>query len=154
MLATHFGILSPKVYKHNYILEYRLKSGDEDIMGIVGKILGDKKSGDVEGYIDLEKYVESKDGETSVAKMHVRVGEIQRYEDLKEFTDYIYGGNVLILHFSPIAEEEVILKRITNDLKKLTKEINGDIAGIGNNLMIIAPADVKVERRKLRGKYA
>ena len=124
-------------------------------MGIVGKILGDKKSGDVGGYIDLEKYVESSGGNVSgPAKMHVRVGEIQRYEDLKEFTDYIYGGNVLILDFSPIAEEEVILKRITNDLKKLTKEINGDIAGIGNNLMIIAPADVKVERRKLRGKYA
>lgn len=86
--------------------------------------------------------------------MYVRMGEIQRYEDLKEFADYVYGGNVLILDFSPIADEEVILKRITNDLKKLAKEINGDIAGIGNNLMIISPADVKVERRKLRGKFA
>jgi len=122
-------------------------------MGIVNKILGEKKTGDVGGYIDLEKYVESTGGAAS-AKMFVRVGEIQRYEDLKEFTDYVYGGNVLILDFSPIAEEEVILKRITADLKKLSQEINGDIAGIGNNLMIIAPADVKVERRKLRGKYA
>ena len=123
------------------------------IMGIVNKIFGDKKTGDVNGYVDLEKYVESAGGGTG-AKMHVRVGEIQRYEDLKDFTDYVYGGNVLILDFSPIAEEEVILKRITNDLKKLTQEINGDIAGIGNNLMIIAPCDVKIERRKLRGKYA
>jgi hypothetical protein len=122
-------------------------------MGIVNKILGDKKTGDVEGYVDLEKYVESAGGEAG-AKMHVRVGEIQRYEDLKDFTDYVYGGNVLILDFSPIAEEEVILKRITNDLKKLAQEINGDIAGIGNNLMVIAPSDVKVERRKLRGKYS
>ena len=122
-------------------------------MGIVNKIFGDNKSGDVEGYIDLEKYVETTEG-TAPANMHVRVGEIQRYEDLKEFTDYVYGGNVLILDFSPIAEEEVILKRITNDLKKMAQEINGDIAGIGNNLMIIAPANVKVERRKLRGKYA
>ena len=32
--------------------------------------------------------------------------------------------------------------------------IGGDIAGIGNNLMIVAPSDVKVERRKLRGKFA
>lgn len=122
-------------------------------MGIVNKILGDKKSDDVGGYIDLEKYVETEGGE-GAAKMHVRVGEIQRYEDLKDFSDYVYGGNVLILDFSPIAEEEVILKRITNDLKKMAQEINGDIAGIGNNLMIIAPSDVKIERRKLRGKYA
>ena len=122
-------------------------------MGIVNKILGDKKTGDVDGYVDLEKYVESAGGKAS-AKMHVRVGEIQRYEDLKDFSDYVYGGNVLILDFSPIAEEEVILKRITNDLKKLAQEIDGDIAGIGNNLMIIAHSDVKIERRKLRGKYA
>jgi hypothetical protein len=60
----------------------------------------------------------------------------------------------LILDFSPIAEEEVILKRITQDLKKMMKEIDGDIAGIGNNLMILAPSQVKVERRKLRGKFA
>ena len=123
------------------------------IMGIVSKILGDKKTGEAGGYIDLEKYQEAT-GSRSGAKMFVRVGEIQRYEDLKEFSDYVYGGNVLILDFSPLAEEEVILKRITSDLKKLAKEINGDIAGIGNNLMIIAPCDVKIERRKLRGKYA
>ena len=122
-------------------------------MGIINKILGDKKTGSVKGYIDLEKYDKSSD-QTMSAKMHVRVGEIQRYEDLKEFTDYVYGGNVLILDFSPIAEEEVILKRITNDLRKLTGEINGDIAGIGNNLMIVSPSDVKIERRKLRGKFS
>ncbi len=123
-------------------------------MKIKSKFFGDKKSGDVGGYVDLEKYVESTGDGTQGARMFVRVGEIQRYEDLKDFADYVYGGNVLILDFSPIAEEEVILKRITNELKKMTKEINGDIAGIGNNLMIVAPSQVKVERRKLRGKFA
>jgi len=123
-------------------------------MGIVNKIFGDKKTGDVKGYVDLEKYVYPSGDQAVPAKMHVRVGEIQRYEDLKEFTDYIYGGNLLILDFSPIAEEEVMLKRITADLKRLTGEINGDIAGIGNNLMIVSPSDVKIERRKLRGTFS
>jgi len=123
-------------------------------MGIVNKIFGEKSTINAEGYVDLEKYVEATGIELSDAKMNVRVGEIQRYEDLKDFTDYVYGGNLLILDFSPIAEEEVILKRITTDLKKLAKEINGDIAGIGNNLMVVAPSSVKVERRKLRGKFA
>ena len=121
-------------------------------MGFVNKIFGDKKSGDVGGYVDLEKYVETTNSNLP-AKMHVRVGEIQRYEDLKSFTDYVYGGNVLLLDFSPIANEEVILKRVTNDLKEMVGEINGDIAGIGNNLMIISPSDVKIDRRKLRGSY-
>ena len=122
-------------------------------MGIVNKILGDKRSGDVGGYVDLEKYVESAEG-SQPAKMYVRVGEIQRYEDLKELTDYVYGGNVLILDFAAIADEEVILKRITNDLKKLVSEINGDIAGIGNNMMIVSPSGVKIDRRRMRGRYS
>ena len=57
------------------------------VMGIVNKILGDKKTGDAGGYVDLEKYIETERGNIP-AKMHVRVGEIQRYEDLKEFTDF------------------------------------------------------------------
>jgi len=122
-------------------------------MGFVNKIFGEKRSGDVGGYIDLEKYMESA-SQKIPAKMHVRVGEIQRYEDLKNFTDYVYGGNVLLLDFSQIAEEEVILKRVTSDLKEIVKEINGDIAGIGNNLMIVSPNDVKIDRRKLRGTYS
>ena len=128
-------------------------------MGLAGKIFGGKKTGAAEGYVDLEKYVETttqskSETPTSYATMHVAVGEIQRYEDIKAFSDYVYGGNVLILDFSPIAEEEVILKRITNELHKMTSDIDGDIAGIGNNLMIISPSKVKIDRRKLRGKYA
>ena len=130
-----------------FILERELN------MGFVNKIFGEKRPGDVGGYIDLEKYVETTNSNPP-AKMHVRVGEIHRYEDLKNFTDYVYGGNVLLLDFSQIAEEEVILKRVTNDLKEMVTEINGDIAGIGNNLMIVSPGDVKIDRRKLRGTYS
>jgi len=123
-------------------------------MGIASKIFGEKKTGLTKGYVDLEKYVETKTSETSSATMHIAVGEIQRYEDIKEISNYVYGGNVLILDFSPISDEEVILKRITNELKKMAKDIDGDIAGIGNNLMIISPSGVKVDRRKIRGKYS
>ena len=124
-------------------------------MKIANKIFGEKKTDQTAGYVDLEKYVDAKKGETpSGAKMYVRIGEINRYEDLKEFTDYVYGGNVLILDFSPVAEEELLLKRITNDLKKMIGEIDGDIAGIGNNLMILSPNGIKIDRRKLRGKFA
>jgi filamentous hemagglutinin family protein len=123
-------------------------------MGLASKIFGEKKTGLTEGYVDLEKYAETKTSETSSAKMHVAVGEIQRYEDIKAISDYVYGGNVLILDFSPVSDEEVILKRITNELKEMANDIGGDIAGIGNNLMIISPSGVKVDRRKIRGKYS
>jgi uncharacterized protein len=123
-------------------------------MGLASKLFGEKKTGLTEGYIDLEKYTDENICKQTGAKMHVAVGEIQRYEDIKAISDYVYGGNVLILDFSSIAEEEVMLKRITNELKQMAHDTGGDIAGIGNNLMIISPSGVKVDRRKIRGKYA
>ena len=75
-------------------------------MGLASKIFGEKKTGLTEGYVDLEKYAETKTSEPSSAKMHVAVGEIQRYEDIKAISDYVYGGNVLILDFSPVSDEE------------------------------------------------
>ncbi len=123
-------------------------------MGIGSRIFGGKKTGTTEGYVDLEKYVDTTQDKNVTANMHVGIGEIQRYEDIKKLSDYVYGGNVLILDFSPISDEEVILKRITNELRKITDDIGGDIAGIGNNLMIVSPSGVKIDRRKIRGKYA
>ena len=122
-------------------------------MGITSKIFGEKKTTSTEGYIDLEKYAEAQVGSMSAARMHVGIGDIQQYEDLKNLTDYVYGGNVLILDFSAISDQEVLLKRITNELKRITDDIGGDVAGIGNNLMIVSPNGVKVDRRKLRGKF-
>jgi len=122
-------------------------------MGITSKIFGEKKTGTTEGYIDLEKYADAQVGGASSARMHVAIGDIQRYEELKELTDYVYGGNVLILDFTAISDQEVLLKRVTNELKRITDDIGGDVAGIGNNLMIVSPNGVKVERRKLRGRF-
>ncbi|MEM0467250.1 MAG: cell division protein SepF [Candidatus Thermoplasmatota archaeon] len=123
-------------------------------MGLAKKIFGDKKSDLTEGYVDLEKYVDSTGDSMGSAKMKVALGEIRQYDDLKVLSDYVYGGNVLILDFSAIADEEVILKRVTNELKRITDDIGGDIAGIGNNLMIVSPSGVKVDRRKIRGTNA
>jgi uncharacterized protein len=121
--------------------------------GITSKIFGDKKTTTTDGYIDLEKYADAQVSNTAGARMRVAIGDIQRYDDLKELTDFVYGGNVLILDFTAISDQEILLKRVTNELKRITDDIGGDVAGIGNNLMVVSPNGVKVERRKLHGKY-
>jgi len=39
-------------------------------------------------------------------------------------------------------------------LKSMVSEVNGDIAGIGKNMMIVSPSEVKIDRRKLRGTFS
>lgn len=102
-------------------------------------------------FIDLEEHTSDSELFDQTASMMVRVAEINKYEDLREYANYVYQGNLLLLDFGPIQNDEVILRRVTADLKKLVTDINGDIAGLGKTTMIIAPTGVKIDRRKARG---
>lgn len=104
-------------------------------------------------YIDLEEYTQDSELFDQTASMMVRVAELNKYEDLRECADYVYKGNLLLLDFSSIAQDDIILRRVTGDLKKLVSDINGDIAGLGKTMMIIAPTGVKIDRRKMRSGF-
>jgi uncharacterized protein len=105
-------------------------------------------------YIDLEEYTAGTEMFDATASMTVRVAEILKYDDLRDFANYVYQGNMLLLDFSAIANDEIILRRVTGDLKKLVADINGDIAGLGKTMLIIAPTGVKIDRHKQRGATA
>jgi SepF-like predicted cell division protein (DUF552 family) len=45
------------------------------------------------------------------------------------------------------------LERSTNELKRVVKDINGDIAGLGRNWLIVTPNGIKIDRRKIRGAF-
>lgn len=102
-------------------------------------------------YIDLEEYTSGSEMFDASASMMVRVAEIHKYDDLRDFANYVYQGNLLLLDFSAIAGDEIILRRVTGDLKKLIADINGDIAGLGKTMLIVAPTGVKIDRHKARG---
>ncbi len=104
-------------------------------------------------YIDLEEYTEDTELFDQTASMMVRVAELQKYDDLRECANYVYQGNLLLLDFSSIAGDDIVLRRVTSDLKKLVSDINGDIAGLGKTMMIIAPTGVKIDRQKMRGGF-
>ncbi len=111
---------------------------------MIKMIFGKKK----EEYIDLEEYDIGEEREE--AKMFVKVAEIQKYDDLKDFSKYIYEGNLLILDITPVSVDDIELERIMNELKRIVKDVNGDIAGLDRNHFIVTPTGVKIDRKKLR----
>lgn len=117
-------------------------------MGIA-KLFGGRRRTETD-YIDLGEHGMENGAATEAASMYVRVAEISRIEDVKAFADYVYRGNLLILDFSSIADNEVMLRRVTTELKQVTTDIGGDIAGFGRNLLLVTPTGCKVERTKLR----
>ncbi|MHB8634605.1 MAG: cell division protein SepF [Thermoplasmatota archaeon] len=102
-------------------------------------------------YIDLEEYSKGTELTDSTASMTVKVAEIHKYDDLRTFANFVYQGNLVLLDISNVMGDDIVMRRITGDLKKLVSDINGDLAGLGKSMLIIAPTGVRVDRHKAKG---
>jgi hypothetical protein len=104
-------------------------------------------------YIDLSELVfedEPGAGGAGAAASTVRVAEISRYEDVRAVTDCVYNGDILIVDYSPVAGDELQLKRITAELRNVVHDTGGDLAGIGRNLVMVTPSGIAIDRNKIR----
>ena len=119
-------------------------------MAIIGGIFDRSKRRDGE-YIDLAE--EAAGAAPTEGETQVKVAELQNYDDLKDFSEYVYGGHILLLDLSPLSSDDMELERSTNELKRVVQDIDGDIAGLGRNWLIVTPKGVKIDRRKMRGKF-
>lgn len=117
-------------------------SGPRDAMG-------------AEQYIDLTDMVfEDEDlGGVEGAKTVVKVGELFRYEDLSGLTSEVYKDNIVIVDYTSIANDDLTMKRITAELKNVARDVEGDVAGVGKNLLMVTPRGVKIDRNKIKGGF-
>ena len=80
----------------------------------------------------------------------VKFADIDSYRMIPELSNLIYEGNILVLDFTPIANDDLELKRTINELKRVVEDIQGDIAGIGQNLLIVTPKGMGVDKKKMK----
>lgn len=124
-------------------------------MGIVSKLLGhesgSKRTGSLgdASYLDLGE-MEGSDAPEAGASVWVRVCELSKLEDLKEFAHHVYDGHILVIDIKKIATDEILLRRFTNDLKKIAADVRGDMAGLAENLVVLTPGGVRVDKHKLK----
>jgi uncharacterized protein len=83
----------------------------------------------------------------------VRMAEILRFEDLHQVTKLAYGGDIVILDYTSIANDQIAVKRMSIDLKNVAKDTGGDVAGIAKNLLAITPAGIRIDRQKIRPSF-
>lgn len=98
-------------------------------------------------FIDLRDHEAPSHGDAAV---NVRVAEMRRIEDLKALSGLVYEGDLLIVDVSALSGDEVAMKRVTKEFKKIAGDIGGDVAGLGASTLIVAPTGVRVDRRKVR----
>ena len=122
------------------LLKKPLKRGKDDVTPV-----------ETDQYIDLGSMYTAEEGAFGGAS--VKVAEIYRYEDINNITQPVYDGNVLLIDYSNMANDTNELKRVTNELKNVARDTNGDVAAIGNNLIVVTPSGMKIDRHKLKGGF-
>jgi len=108
-----------------------------------------------EQYIDLTEmtFEETELGGIEGATALVKVGELFRYEDLSALTKEVYDGNMVIVDYTSIANDDLTMKRITAELKNVARDVDGDVAGVGKTLLMATPRGIKIDRNKMKGGF-
>lgn len=105
-------------------------------------------------YADLEQneeYVElDTDVEDSKSKVLVRPFTITEFEDIKPILDSLREGHTIALvNIRPLKDKDLVeLKRAINKLKKTTDAIEGEIAGFGDDYIVVTPSFAQIYKTK------
>ncbi|MCX8150751.1 MAG: cell division protein SepF [Candidatus Bathyarchaeota archaeon] len=90
--------------------------------------------------------VENKD-ETS--KTYLKAMPLKDLADLEAIKAEINNGNILILRITPLANKSLEdVKKAVNDLYEFAESINGDIARLGEERIVLCPPKIRIWREK------
>lgn len=84
------------------------------------------------------------------AKGAVRVAEVLRFDDIHTYSKLAYQGDVVILDYTSISNDQQAMRRMSQELKNITRDTGGDVAAIAKNLLCLTPAGIRIDRQKLR----
>jgi len=98
-----------------------------------------------EGYVELDT-----DSEDVKSKILVRPFTITDFEDIKPILDILREGyTIALINIKPLKDKDLVeLKRAINKMKKTTDAIEGEIAGFGEDYIIVTPSFAKIYRGK------
>lgn len=106
-------------------------------------------------YDDLEhqenEYVElDTDSEMSKSKIIIRPFMLNDFEDVKPILDSLRGGyTISLVNIRPLKDKDLVeLKRAINKLKKTADAVEGEIAGFGEDFLVVTPGFASIYRSK------
>lgn len=116
---------------------------------LIDRLFGTRQHADAEEYLELDLGQYEEVFEEEPAGTYVKVAEVMSVNNLPELKDEIYKGNIVIVDISHLKNDRIALDRIIKELKQVATDVHGDIAGLGEDQVIITPMAIKIDRRKL-----
>ena len=99
-----------------------------------------------EGYVELD----TNSDEDVRSKIIIRPFVVKDFESIKVILDTLREGKTIaLINIRPLKDKDLIeLKRAINKLKKTTDAIDGEIAGFGEDYIVVTPSFAQIYRTK------
>jgi len=86
---------------------------------------------------------------SEISKIYLKAMPLRNLSDLDTIKREVKSGNILIIKVSPLANKNIEdIKKAVNELCKFVKTVDGDIARLGEERIVITPPSVRIWREK------
>ena len=114
-------------------------------MGFLSKIINEPEAEDITetNYLEIDEIDSSRHG-----KFMIRVETLSEFSDTSIIQEYVRNGDIVWVRIKPLKEKDITeLKRAVDRLRKTCVAINGDVAGIDEDFLVLTPPGVSIHRR-------
>jgi len=106
-----------------------------------------------EDSVDIEEFLNNLDVEEETmvedADAYVKPISLTGEQDTVMVSDELRKGNIILLNIGDMSKRNAIkLRELVNNIKNTVDEINGDIARISSERILVTPSKVKIIKRK------
>ena len=113
----------------------------------LGGMIGATKELDVEEYMNMEE-MENVDVMNEPADFYVKPVALVQESDVAVVQQELQKKNIILANISELEKRPNTLKAMIDQLKVFVDKINGDIARLDNEKILITPAKVKIIKSK------
>ncbi len=109
----------------------------------IRKAFSSRRGSSDEEYVEIDLAQEEKE-----SKIFIKLFTLRVYEDINEILNVLREGyTIAIVDIKPLRQKDSIeLKRAVSKIKKTTEALEGNIAGFGENMIIITPSFAKIHK--------
>jgi SepF-like predicted cell division protein (DUF552 family) len=81
--------------------------------------------------------------------VYLKTSTLNSLEELDKIKGELESGNIAIIRLTPLFDKDLDdVKRAVRNLKKFIGEIDGDIASLGEDRIVVTPSHVKIWREE------
>ncbi|MGC8495939.1 MAG: cell division protein SepF [Candidatus Micrarchaeia archaeon] len=118
----------------------------------LGKVFGvSTKELDVEEYMNAAE-MDNVDVMHEPADHYIKPVALQTESDAELIKKELSNNNIVLMNITEMEKRPNTLKTIVDDLKAFTDKIDGDIARIDNEKILITPKKIKIIKSKKQGQ--